>query len=270
LNRGQNGKLEFNADGKFKWIMDKSLRPINDFPLKDNQTDRDGCIVIWEHPYVDMDGRVPSNLYIAGLDPVDQDKASNSPSLFSIHIYKRFFSVEETYKTIVAEYVGRPEVVEIAYEIARRLLMYYNARCLYENMIKGFHTYMVHKKSDHYLVETPDIIRDIIKDTTVDRGKGIHMTTEILIWCEKLVKTWLLEEYAPGRRNLQKILSVGLLKELIMYSDKGNYDRCISFFLCLLLDHQLYDTKVKEKKKETIMQTFFPTVMFTDKPSYFS
>jgi hypothetical protein len=217
-----------------------------------------------------MDGRVPSNLYIAGLDPVDQDKASNSPSLFSIHIYKRFFSIEETYKTIVAEYVGRPEVVEIAYEIARRLLMYYNARCLYENMIKGFHTYMVHKKSDHYLVETPDIIRDIIKDTTVDRGKGIHMTTEILIWCEKLVKTWLLEEYAPGRRNLQKILSVGLLKELIMYSDKGNYDRCISFFLCLLLDHQLYDTKVKEKKKEAIMQTFFPTVMFTDKPSYFS
>jgi len=42
---------------------------------------------------------------------------------------------------IVAEYTGRPATAEDYYENVRKLLLYYNARLLYENQWKGLATY---------------------------------------------------------------------------------------------------------------------------------
>lgn len=66
--------------------------------------DPTGSIVIWEHPCPDP----PIGLYIAGLDPYDQDQ-SGTNSLGSIFIYKRIQNFESYSDILVAEYTGRPK-----------------------------------------------------------------------------------------------------------------------------------------------------------------
>mgnify|MGYP003182686884 CR=1 FL=1 len=39
-----------------------------------------------------------------------------------------------------------------------------------------------------------------------------------------MIKEWLNEEYAPGKKNLTRILS----EELISYNDTGNFDRVMA------------------------------------------
>ncbi len=265
-NRGQSGAFSFGNNGQLIWKIDRSLRSIDNFPLRRND-DTNGCIKIWEHPYLDVNGNIPRGLYIAGCDPIDQEKGENKPSLFSMYIYKRFFKLEENYDFIVAEYTARPEMPEECYENSRKLLMYYNAVCLYENMIKGFYVYMKQKKSTHLLADSPDIIHDIIKDSKVERGKGIHAAVPIRDWCERLARSWLIDEYAPGKQNLTKILSVGLLKELISYDNEGNFDRVDAFFLTLLYNQELHHVIVKEKAEISRMQDLIPSKLFTNKPN---
>ncbi len=246
---GQVGELDFNEDGTLKWTINNKLKPVTNFPIKDHQ-DVTGAIIIYEHPYLSMEGLVPYNLYVGGTDPLDHSKAEFSESLLSTYIFKRFNTFEDTYDTIVAEYVGRPDMIEEAYENTRKLLIYYNAMCLYENNLPGMFTYFKNKRSLHMLYDTPDIIRQILKDSKVDRGKGVHMVEKLKTECENFTNSWLRTDYAPGKMNLEKIPSVGLLKELIQYNKKGNFDRCFDGNTMITTDYgfkKISDIVVGEK-----------------------
>jgi hypothetical protein len=191
-------------------------------------------------------------------DPVDQDKAESSTSLGSIFIYKTFVSASKTHNIIVAEYTGRREKADDFYEICRRLLLYYNAKCLYENQLKGLKGYFEMKQSLHLLYEQPQILKDIVKNSKVQRGYGIHMnrgtngSSGIKDQCELYLKQWLLEERIvdaeTGEKvlNLQTILSIPLLKELINYDKEGNFDRVIAFMLCILQSKENHKIHVDE------------------------
>jgi hypothetical protein len=111
----------------------------------------------------------PYGRYIAGCDPYDQDKADTSESLGSFFVYDRLT------EQIVAEFTGRPNRADDFYETCRRMCIYYNAKCLYENQLKGLKIYFEQKNSLHYLSEQPGIIKDIVKNSQVNRGYGIHM-----------------------------------------------------------------------------------------------
>ena len=55
---------------------------------------------------------------------------------------------------------------------------------------------------------------------------------------EKYIKDWLLEirdydENGNPILNLETIYSIGLLEELIQYNRKGNFDRVMSFMMCM-------------------------------------
>lgn len=219
----QTGTLRFDESGTVKFDYNGSLKPILDFPLRDDRS-TEGCVTIWEHPYFDDQGLIPKGLYIAGIDPYDHDQ-SGTNSLGSVFVFKRFYTPEHEYNIIVAEYTGRPQTADEFYEITRMLLIYFNAVALYENNIKGLHKYFVQKKSEYLLADTPET-KDIIKDSKVQRGKGIHMTKEIISWSEKEIKKYLLE-YDGKRYGWQKIYSIPLLKELISYNIVGNFDRCL-------------------------------------------
>jgi hypothetical protein len=65
-----------------------------------------------------------------------------------------------------------------------------------------------------------------------------------------MIKDWLNEEYAPGKKNLTKILSEPLLEELISYNDKGNFDRVCALIQLMIYKEQLHNLVVKEKVKE--------------------
>lgn len=235
----KDGKVEFQPSTKVPYITS--------FPVKKDENNT-GCIAIFERPEL-VNGEVPYSLYVAGCDPYDQDK-SGSGSLGSFFIYKRFLKAGSTYDILVAEYTGRPQFADQFYENCRRLCLYYNCKVLYENQLKGMKGYFEQKNSLHYMWEQPQIIRDIVKDSKVARGYGIHMnrgsngSSGIKDTCELYLRDWLYTERedSSGKMilNLHTIRSIALLKELIAYDIEGNYDRVIAFMLAYLQTKELH------------------------------
>ena len=255
-NMKQAGDLVWEADGSLKWVI-KKHGDITHYPLKKDD-DPTGSIVIWEHPMKDA----PIGLYILGVDPYDHDQ-SGTNSLGSTFVYKRFQDFENYYDIIVAEYTGRPSTAEEYYENLRKLAVYYNGRIMYENERKGLFPYFTAKHCDYLLADQPDIISDIVGNTKVQRKKGCHMNKQIKQWGEGLIKDWLNEEQAPGKKNLHNILSEPLLEELISYNDTGNFDRVMALMQVMIYREQLYNVKVKEKKKENKNRILFEGPIFT-------
>lgn len=255
-NMKQVGDLVWETDGSLKWVI-KKHGDITHYPLKKDD-DPTGSIVIWEHPMKDA----PIGLYILGVDPYDHDQ-SGTNSLGSTFVYKRFQNFENYYDIIVAEYTGRPSTAEEYYENLRKLAVYYNGRIMYENERKGLFPYFTAKHCDYLLADQPDIISDIVGNTKVQRKKGCHMNKQIKQWGEGLIKDWLNEEQAPGKKNLHNILSEPLLEELISYNDTGNFDRVMALMQVMIYREQLYNVKVKEKKKENKNRVLFEGPIFT-------
>lgn len=259
----KKGELAFDIEGNLKFRLNPDLEDITKYPLG-RDDNKKGCVVLWEDPI----SNPPYGLYIAGCDPYDQDKAENSDSLGSFFIYKRFISNGTTYDQIVAEYTGRPERADDFYETCRRLCIYYNAKCLYENQLKGLKAYFEQKNSLHYLAEQPGILKDMVKDSRVSRGYGIHMSNNIKDQCEIYVKQWLYEERDDinGNKilNLHTIKSIPLLKELIAYDREINTDRVIAFMLCILLSKEFHRIHLSETKPDMLadIDPFFKRALF--------
>ena len=263
------GDLYWEED-KVKWQPNADLRPVKDFPVK-NDDDKEGCVVIWEHPYMTDGGDIPYGLYIAGTDPYDQD-TSGTTSLGSTFIYKTFQKFDRTYNLIVAEYTGRPDTAKDYYETVRKLLTYYNAKTLYENNLKGLKIYFEQKKSLHLLKEQPSILKDIVKTSAVQRGYGIHMSEPIKRQAEIYLRDWLLEKRGDGENdegilNLHRIYSVPLIKELISYNKDGNFDRAIALMLCILHSHENYKIDLDDKFSEELTDPFWRKNLFQKRRS---
>ena len=252
----QTGYLIYGNNSVLQWQQSDKLKDITTYRIGKTQK-KEGAIVIWEHPQPNPEW----GLYIGACDPYDHDQ-SGTDSLGSIFIYKRFRSYDTTFETLVAEYTGRPEKADDFYENVRKLLLYYNATCLYENQWPGLSVYMRNKHSEYLLADQPSIISKIINDSRVQRGKGIHMVTAIKDWAELRVRDWLIEEYEPGKLNLTKIYSEALLEELIAYNDKGNFDRVIAFMLIMIYREELHNLHVRSKEETVKNKRLFPNLLF--------
>lgn len=239
------GDLTLNEEGKPEWKLNPKLKPIRQFPIK-SDNDAQGCIVIYEHPYSDGVSDVEHSRYIAGCDPYAQNDAGTG-SLGSTLIYDR------RTKRIVAEYTARPDTLNEYYENVRRLLLYYNAVCLYENQITGLFQYLEGKNQTFLLMDQPAYIKDIIKDSRVERGKGMHMTPGLKEHGEDLINAWLREQYdtEPDVLNLHKIRSIPLLKELIAYNEEDNFDRAIALMLIMYASQQLRKHRLEDTEDAT-------------------
>lgn len=255
-NHKQVGDLIQQPDGTIKWII-KKTGDINHYPLRQGD-DPTGSIVIWEHPNKDAS----TGLYIAGIDSYDYDESSTT-SLGSCFIYKRIQSIEQYSDIIVAEYTGRPKSAEEFYENVRKLLLYYNARAMYENQNKGIFVYFTNKHCDYLLADQPDIINDIVNNSKVNRKKGCHMNKQIKQWGWGLIKDWLNDINADGKKNLYNIMSEPLLEELIAANDVVNVDRVMALTQVMIYREQLYNIKVKEVKKENRNRVLFDGPIFT-------
>lgn len=255
-NHKQVGDLVQQPDGTIKWVIKKN-GDITHYPLKQGE-DPTGSIVIWEHPNKDAS----PGLYIAGIDSYDYDESSTT-SLGSCFIYKRIQSIEQYSDIIVAEYTGRPKSAEEFYENVRKLLLYYNARAMYENQNKGIFVYFTNKHCDYLLADQPDIINDIVSNSKVNRKKGCHMNKQIKQWGWGLIKDWLNDINADGKKNLYNIMSEPLLEELIAANDVVNVDRVMSLTQVMIYREQLYNVKVKEVKKQNRNRVLFDGPIFT-------
>ena len=257
-NFKQVGDLIFSADGELNWVPAKTPRDLTKYRLTRND-DPAWQIVIWEHPVHDA----PFGLYIAGCDPYDHDK-SGTDSLGSTIVYKRFQTFESYFDVIVAEYTGRPDTADEYYENVRKLMLYYRATVLFENERKGIYPYFQSKNQDYLLADQPDYISEIIKDSKVQRRKGIHMVQGIKDWAEIQIRDWLNEEYEPGKKNLTRIFSEAIIEELISYNDEGNFDRVIALMMVMIYKTQLHHLHVKKKEGIEKNRRLIPDDLFKD------
>ena len=209
-----------------------------------------GCVVIYEEPEL-INGLVPKGLYIAATDPYMHDDAKDSTSLGSTLVYKRFLSTDKTSDIIVAEYTGHPDTTADYYETVRLLLIYYNAKCLYENQFKDMKTHFEHKGSLHLLAYQPTIIKDVIRGSNVSRIYGTHMPRELKVFGLTKIKEWLNKNKSPEVSVISEIYSIYLLKELLDYGE-GNFDRVSALIVLMIYIEETYKMQVKELNAEPV------------------
>ena len=239
---------------------EKKSGDITTYPLKKDDKPK-GSVVIWEYPIPDP----PFGLYIGGCDPYDHDESFTN-SLGSTFIFKRVRAGEAWNDVIVAEYTGRPDTAEEYYENVRKLLVFYNARLLFENERKGIYPYFTNKHCDYLLADQPDkIITEIFKDSKVQRRKGCHMTKQIRAYGEGLILEWLMEEYEPGHPNLERIYSEPLLEELIQTDGVKNVDRVIALCMTMIYREELFQVKIAANKEENKQVELFELPLFSQR-----
>jgi hypothetical protein len=150
---------------------------------------------------------------------------------------------------IVAEYTGRPPLAEDLYEIVRKLCLFYNGRCMYENNLKGTFAYFSKMNSIHLLADTPTYLKDrqIIKEIGFgNRSKGIHATSPVINSAFTMINSWLknpvskVEKNAEGDEvevtmpHLYHLRNRALIKELIQWNPYKNFDRVMSLVQLML------------------------------------
>ena len=105
----------------------------------------------------------------------------------------------------------------------------------------------------YLLADQPECIKDIIQDSKVHRGKGMHMGGELKNYGEGLIKTWLIDAYDernPEIKNMHKMRSQPLLKELIAYDGEINTDRAMAFMILQYYILELRRHRIDEQKDE--------------------
>jgi hypothetical protein len=246
------GRLRLSSgDSVVEWKRDTELIPIFDFPYR--ETNKDSAVIIYQHPIKRHDGRIANNVYIAGTDPYANDTGD---SLGSTFVMNRVSGL------IVAEYTARPVTDQIYYENVRRLLLYYNAICNYENNIKGMFSYFEKTNCLHLLADTPRLVADKINDRRVlNRGKGTPATESINKWSRELIKNYLLEMVNDeGLTNTYRIKSIPLLKELKMWKSDGNFDRVSALGMLMILReeyHKVTPENIERAESQTKIMSFF-------------
>ena len=248
--------LSWDGNGMVK-ATEKKTGDITVYPLKKDDKP-EGSVVIWEYPINDP----PFGLYIAGCDPYDHDESFTN-SLGSTFVFKRVRAGEAWNDVIVAEYTGRPDTAEEYYENVRKLLMFYNARLLFENERKGIYPYFTNKHCDYLLADQPDkIITEVFKDSKVQRRKGCHMTKQIRAYGEGLILEWLMDEFEPGHPNIERIYSEPLIEELIQNDGEKNVDRLIALCMVMIYREELYQVKVAAAKEQNKQVELFELPLF--------
>ena len=227
------GTLIQNKEGGIEFKPTSDI-PIRDFPLKDNKAE--GALEIFEMP-ISIHGKVPNNRYIISLDNYEND-VSNTLSLGSM------FVLDLWTDRITAEYTGRPMFSDDLNEICRKLCLFYNAKCLYENNKKNTFAYFSKMNCTHLLADTPEYLRQKQLIKTIGYGntsKGVAATVPIKNFGFTLIRDWLLKPVTTisGEEeitvpNLHFIRNRALLKELILFNPDINVDRIMSLVQLML------------------------------------
>jgi len=232
-----------NGEVEFKITNDT---PIRQYGVPNNSQ---GAVEIFTMPQKDRNGKVYSDRYIIGHDPVDNDQAESS-SLSSTFVFDLFTD------TIVAEFTGRKPFADDNYEIVRQLCVMYNAKCLYESNKKGIYAYFKTKNCTHLLADTPEHLRDkdMVKYSNFGSNqKGVNASATINNYANDLIRNWLLKEHTviidtnEGPQEvsmpmLYTIKSRALLDELIAFTPELNVDRIRALGMVMIY-RQEYITK---------------------------
>lgn len=232
------GELIFDKAGQVKYVPSDDV-PIRVYPTEDNKDK--GAIEFYEMPQKNREGKVFPNRYIIGHDPVDDD-VSQTMSLTSTFVFDLLTD------RIVAEYTGRQEYADDNFEIVRKLCLFYNAKCMYEQNKKGIYSYFKRKGCLTLLAETPEYLKEqnIIKEIGYgNKGVGVNATANVNGFADRLTKEWLIKKRVvlvkeEGQEkeveipNLFTVKNRAFLQEAAAYNPTANFDRIRAFGMVMI------------------------------------
>jgi len=178
------------------------------------------------------------------------------------------FVIDTWTKKIVAEYTGRPRANEF-FENCRRLCLYYNALVNIENGNKGIFDYFDKMGSGYLLCEEPKVARETIDDVK-QRGtnrRGTTASDPLNRYARGLIADWLTTKTdnleKPEELFVHTLRGVALVKELIRWNDKDNFDRvsALGMALILLKDREVYNGESDVKIDYTKMDKNFMRIL---------
>jgi hypothetical protein len=238
LQRDANGIIQAKPSNKI---------PINEFPIRKNEIDKEGCLVVWERP----DPNYKWGTYYASIDPVSEGKTTTSESLCSIYVYRNPIEITkengdiiETYikpDQIVAAWCGRFDDLSKTHERLELIIEWYNAWTIIENNISNFITYMQAHKKQKYLVPRSQMIflKDITSNNNVFQEYGWKNTgtlfksvllSYLISYLNEEIDTITKDDGTVVKRvyGIERIPDVMAMEEMENYDDDVNVDRLVA------------------------------------------
>jgi hypothetical protein len=234
------GRLQVEK-GEVHFVPDSNLKPVWFYPHRDNKLN--GCVLIKTMPVKTREGEVASGRYIAGFDPVAVDGAETL-SLCACHILDLYTD------ELVASYVGRETLVDDSFEIVRRLLLFYNALCNYENNKNGFFKYMSQHGCLHMLCDNLEFLqnKDNPRITIGNARKGTPASKPTSEYGRSCLREYLIkplqvtmqddegsEPVTKTIKTLETIPFRSALQEMSMWTLDLNCDEVDSLTMLFLL-----------------------------------
>ncbi len=192
-------------------------------------------ILIYEDPHKDEDNNVYVNLYVGGIDSIDQGTSDSSTSTdvsdFCLIIKKRIFGLKEP--NYVCIYKDRPRDIREAYDNAIKILTLYNCKALLEHSKISIVTYFREKRKDSLLIKRP---KSTLGD--VKRGNsnmiGVPATENVIKHGLSLINNFV-NDYCYNV-NMDE-----LLEQLMKYSyeTKRKFDIVAAMVMCEIADEDM-------------------------------
>ena len=187
------------------------------------------------------------NLYVAGIDSIDQGTGDSSTqtdvSDFCIVIKKRIHGLNEP--KYVAIYKDRPRDIRYAYDMAMKLLTLYNCKALLEHTKISILTYFKEKKKDSLFMKRPASSMGDIK-----RGKsqmiGVPATEAVLKHGLDLINNFV-NDYCESMDCEE------MLEQLLKYSweNKRKFDIIASMIMAEIADEDLMELRPVQENTVT-------------------
>ncbi len=207
-----------------------------------------GSVRILEEPMIE-NGAVPTGMYVAGIDGIDNgmDQTSETytdPSKFCIVVKRRVYGgCEPCY---VAIYKGRPARIEEAYNMALKLQRYYNCKGMLESSKMGYKMYLDKLGvTRNVLMLRPKSAQAATVDTrrfrrSVREYYGAPTSPNVIAHQLELIATFI-EDYSSG------IWFEDMLEELVTYSysEKRKFDIVAAMGMCELGDEDMYGLRIE-------------------------
>lgn len=225
----------FKVDGDevgYSPDLTNTLTPLYKYAgiIKDNK----GAPVMFAPPKL-------GNKYKIGYDTIHQEQGQ---SLAGMQVYLDS-PLSPNHNRIEACFYGRSTGPDGCDEIAFNFSRLYNdAEIMHENMFLTTKNNFKRWKAEDLLASQPDLlIKNIIKDSKVDRLFGVHMTDKIkleacLIGARILETVVGFEEDGTPIMYLDTIRDIRLLEELIRFNFTGNFDAVMAFLMRCIHDEE--------------------------------
>ena len=239
--------LDEKADGTIT-VRKTNKPPISTFPIKLNEEDKTGSLVVWERPDKDP----AFGQYIASIDPVSEGKTTTSESLCSIYVYKTATQVQRTTEQgdienfiegdkVVAAWCGRFDDINETHKRLRLIIQWYNAWTLVENNISLFIMYMIKERKQQYLVSKNQMLflKEAQANKTVYQEYGwkntgtlfkTHLLSYLIEWLKEVVDEDIEDDGTISKKHygIRRVPDKMALVEMEAYRPRVNVDRLVS------------------------------------------